>query len=256
MQDLSIEKIDAVRVAIEEAATVQEIKHTLDTAAACQVYIQQAKKGKEAELQIAEYILRAERKLGEMLQAAKAVGQIGRGKPFQKHNVDGDDITVRLEERGISRDLSSRAQRIADVPKDEFEKAISSGKKDGKLPRNMFSKKHAPPPDAPKSHSAKSENKDERIQRGPPVEFTEVGKLRAEIAKLKSDIFKLKAMLQEEPEATKLRKKIVDQQVEMAFMRREMKRIAKERDANNRRVNLRIPKSESAAHRPELPRHH
>jgi len=37
--------------------------------------------------------------------------------------------------------------------------------------------------------------------------------LRGENAKLKSDIIKLKAMLQEEPDAAKLRKKVVDQQV-------------------------------------------
>src|SRR5215469_7240990 len=63
-------------------------------------------------------------------------------------------------------------------------------------------------------------------------EFGEVAKLRAEIGKLKNDIRKLKAMLQEEPAAAKLRKKVVDQQVELAAMRRTMKEIAKERDAN------------------------
>jgi hypothetical protein len=55
-----------------------------------------------------------------------------------------------------------------------------------------------------------------REERSRPVEFTEVGKLRAEIGRLKSDIIKLKMMLQEEPDAAKLRKKVIDQQVEMA----------------------------------------
>jgi hypothetical protein len=67
-------------------------------------------------------------------------------------------------------------------------------------------------------------------------EFGEVAKLRAENVKLKGDIFKLKAMLQEEPEATKLRKKIADQQAEMATMRRAMKQVAKERDEYKRRT--------------------
>jgi hypothetical protein len=53
---------------------------------------------------------------------------------------------------------------------------------------------------------------------------------RDEIGKLKSEILKLKAMLKEEPDVAKLRKKVVDQQVEMAAMRREMKAITKERD--------------------------
>src|SRR5262249_39832905 len=67
-------------------------------------------------------------------------------------------------------------------------------------------------------------------------EFGEIGKLRAEIGKLKSDIIKLKMMLQEEPNAAKLRKKIVDQQVEMASMRQAMRRVAKERDKYQARV--------------------
>src|SRR5262249_27163039 len=78
-------------------------------------------------------------------------------------------------------------------------------------------------------------------------EFGEVGKLRGENAKLKSDIIKLKAMLQEEPDATKLRKKVVDQQVEMASMRRVMKEIAKERDQYQNRVKAyRQPKNQEA----------
>jgi predicted RNase H-like nuclease (RuvC/YqgF family) len=60
--------------------------------------------------------------------------------------------------------------------------------------------------------------------------FSEVGKLRGEIAKLRSDIFKLKAALAEEPDASKLRKKVIDQRVEMMGLRTELKRLAKERD--------------------------
>lgn len=67
-------------------------------------------------------------------------------------------------------------------------------------------------------------------------EFGEAARLRAEIGRLKSDNAKLKAMLQEEPDTAKLRKKIVDQQAEMASMRKAMKEIAKERDRYQRRV--------------------
>jgi hypothetical protein len=69
-----------------------------------------------------------------------------------------------------------------------------------------------------------------REERSRPVEFTEVGKLRAELGRLKSAYFKLNAMLQEEPDAAKLRKKVVDQQVKMASMRRNIKQLIKERD--------------------------
>jgi hypothetical protein len=70
----------------------------------------------------------------------------------------------------------------------------------------------------------------EEGQFGEKIDFSEVGKLRGENAALKSDIVKLKTMLQEEPDAAKLRKKIVDQQVEMASLRKAFKRAAKERD--------------------------
>jgi len=68
----------------------------------------------------------------------------------------------------------------------------------------------------------------------PRQEFGEVAKLQAEIRKLQSDLRKLKAMLEEQPDLTKLRQKIVDQQVEMVAMRRAMKEIAKERDKYQR----------------------
>jgi len=80
-----------------------------------------------------------------------------------------------------------------------------------------------------------------------PVEFSEVGRLRAEIGRLKSDIIKLKAALQEDPDAAKLRKKVADQQVELASMRRVMKEIAKERDKYQVRVKAyRQPKHQEA----------
>jgi len=73
--------------------------------------------------------------------------------------------------------------------------------------------------------------------------FSEVGKLRAEIGKLKSDIFKLKAMLQEEPDAAKLRKKVIDQQVEMAGLRQALRRAAKQRDEYQARTQPKYRKA-------------
>jgi hypothetical protein len=74
--------------------------------------------------------------------------------------------------------------------------------------------------------------------------FSETGRLRAEIAKLKSDNIKFKAMLAEEPDAAKLRKKVIDQKAEMASLHQENRRLAKERD-----------KHRSDAQRYKLPAH-
>jgi hypothetical protein len=67
-------------------------------------------------------------------------------------------------------------------------------------------------------------------------DVSEMGRLRAEIKGLKSDNYKLKAMLQEEPDALRLRKKLVELEADMATMRRAMKKIARERDVNQDRV--------------------
>jgi hypothetical protein len=64
----------------------------------------------------------------------------------------------------------------------------------------------------------------------PRLDVSEIGRLRGEITKLKSDIAKLKMMLAEEPDAAKLRKKVVDQNVELEGRRKAMKALAKERD--------------------------
>jgi hypothetical protein len=71
---------------------------------------------------------RAQRKLGQILQAAKAAGEI-------THHVRGDvvehnDNIVRLNETGISRDLSSRAPR-------GWRMAAAAGRKAGSIKTTM-----------------------------------------------------------------------------------------------------------------------
>ena len=138
MQDLSLAKIDAVRLAIEAATTVQEIAHTIAVAVAMEVYAKQAKAGKDIETLAAEYVFRANRKLGEMLASAKAAGQIKEGgKGANQHqgatvpNKNSSSFT--LKEAGIDRKLSSTAQKIAAIPKEDFEQRIAEGKESGKL---------------------------------------------------------------------------------------------------------------------------
>jgi len=91
--------------------------------------------------------------------------------------------------------------------------------------------------------SASNSERHGQVAHGRRQEFTEVGRLKAEIGRLKSDIAKLKMALQEEPDAAKLRKKVVEQQVEMANLRHELRRLIKERDRLQARVK---PKFRSA----------
>src|SRR5262249_31863447 len=70
--------------------------------------------------------------------------------------------------------------------------------------------------------------------------FNEQNRLRREIVGLKSDIAKLKMALAEEPDVAKLRKKVVDQRVEMAGLRQEIRRLVKERDKAQWQTNKRF----------------
>ena len=89
-------------------------------------------------------------KLGGMLAAAKAAGQVqtaggNRGNQYTGGKsakiVEGDNAKISLKDSGISPDLASRAQRIAHVSKEEFERAISKGREKVKLPKkHVFEK--------------------------------------------------------------------------------------------------------------------
>jgi hypothetical protein len=163
MQTSYLSEIEAVRFAIEAASTVQEIKETLDAATAAKVYAEQAKLGKDIQLQIAEYIVRAERKLGEILQAAKVAGQITKTNTLRRDHVIGEDmITFTLEEAGVSRNLSSRAQKISAIPQESFEKKVTELKESGKLTPNTIVRScrqanGQKPDSAPKPHYRQNE---------------------------------------------------------------------------------------------------
>ena len=137
MEDLYLAKIDEVRLAIESASTVQEVKTAIDACEAVKVYAQRTKMNSEVRMLLAENIVRAERKLGQMLAAAKAVGQIGtyHGNRHQekKEVVSGDFLQFKIKDAGISKDLSSRAQRIAAIPAADFDKIVGELKAEGKL---------------------------------------------------------------------------------------------------------------------------
>jgi hypothetical protein len=134
MENSSLAKLDVVYKAIQTATTFQEVKDTLDMLAAAKVYAQQHKVGEEIQLNVAEYILRAERKLGQMVNAAKKAGQLGRGYQFHKNsNVPDENITkVTLSDANIPRKLSSQAQKLASISEKDFEKRITEQKATGK----------------------------------------------------------------------------------------------------------------------------
>ena len=121
-------KYEAACRAIAECKSVDEVKSWADKAAAMQAYGRMAK-DRTLEVDAAEIRIRAERRLGEMLAGEKAEGGLRpaatlKQGPVVVTNDHGKKPT--LADAGISKDLSSRAQKLAAVPEAEFEAELAA----------------------------------------------------------------------------------------------------------------------------------
>lgn len=126
-------KYEAAIHALAECKAVDEVKAWADKAAAMQAYGRMAK-DKTLEIDAAEIRIRAERRLGEMLVSQKADSGLSVGSRGQFAGKTPDGLAVvtkdrqktapKLADAGISKDLSSRAQKLAAVPSAEFEAEV------------------------------------------------------------------------------------------------------------------------------------
>ncbi|WP_441280109.1 hypothetical protein [Bradyrhizobium sp. 63_E2_N1_3] len=135
-------RYEAAERAIAAAEAVDEVLEIRSQSAAWSAYARQAK-NKDLEIRAARIRFRAERRLGEMLLLAKAAGHLAEGRPRncsgeeQFSDAGGDvaeraeaelgaakPLRVTLQEAGIDRKLSSRAQRLAAMDTAEFEQAL------------------------------------------------------------------------------------------------------------------------------------
>jgi hypothetical protein len=120
----SLIKYEAACRALQEAVAVDEVKDLRDKADAMRIYAMQAK-NKTLEVDAAEIRIRAERRLGEMISAQKETVGLNTGaKGIGKSAVPSEDRTPKLADVGISKNLSSRAQKLAAVPEAEFEAEV------------------------------------------------------------------------------------------------------------------------------------
>jgi len=105
--------------AIAAAYAVDEVKEIHDKALALEIYSRQAH-NIENERRAIEIRIRAERRCGQLLgeiEKAKGAAQEGIGR---RGGTPSDGART-LSDRGISYDQSSRWQKLAAVPEDEFE---------------------------------------------------------------------------------------------------------------------------------------
>lgn len=118
-------RYDAMCRAIDSAYEVDEVKDIRDKALAFEVYAKQAKNF-DAESRACQIRLRAERKVGELLRGReKAKGAAEAGTNRGTTRSDDPTASQTLRDLGISKQQSSNWQRLADVPKEEFEAALT-----------------------------------------------------------------------------------------------------------------------------------
>lgn len=135
----SLIRYEAAKAALAEARAVDEILQVRNHAEQLKLYARQAK-DLSLLADATEIRLRAERKLGVLLVNAKETGQLGIGRPSRSNlsPTTGSDeeeteengsapeqfSRVTLEEAGIDRKLSSRAQKWARLGDEDFDATL------------------------------------------------------------------------------------------------------------------------------------
>lgn len=121
-------KYEAARAALAAAHRVDEVKNIRDKAEAMAAYARQAK---DTDLiqKATEIKVRAERRCGELLRATAANGQRATKTSGPPRHVSNDAThAATLAGMGLTRDESSRYQRLADMPAEHFEAAVETAK--------------------------------------------------------------------------------------------------------------------------------
>lgn len=118
-------RYDAACRALAEAKAVDEAKDLHDKAEAMRIYARQAG-NRMLEVDAAEIRVRAERRLGELIIAAKEAGQIAEGRPRRENCSPEEQFPrVRLDDIGVDRKLSSRAQKLGSIREQAFEAMVA-----------------------------------------------------------------------------------------------------------------------------------
>jgi phage N-6-adenine-methyltransferase len=118
-------RYDAACRAVAEAKSVDEVKDFRDKAEAMRAYAKQAK-NKQLEIDASEIRFRAERRIGELMEAQKPFMNEG-GRPSEKTGSKTDPVSKAptLSEAGIDKHLADRARKYAAVPAQEFEEILA-----------------------------------------------------------------------------------------------------------------------------------
>src|SRR5580700_7075425 len=113
--------------ALAAARSIGDFKRIADVAAAAEIYARRVKLSQETADFALVIRLRAERGLGEVLaRTPKHKGLLKHG-PTVPEGYHGEPST--LTELGISKNLSSQAQKLAAIPSETFEAKLAAGER-------------------------------------------------------------------------------------------------------------------------------
>lgn len=117
----TLAQYDAARAALADATRIDEVLPLIDEFELAKVRARQIK-DQTLLADATEFQLRAERRLGQVLEAAKAAGLFKQGK----RKTASEEVSPRptLEEAGIDHKLSSRAQKRAGIAEQAFEAMV------------------------------------------------------------------------------------------------------------------------------------
>tara|TARA_B110000116_G_scaffold196884_1_gene171595 strand:+ start:183 stop:935 length:753 start_codon:yes stop_codon:yes gene_type:complete len=115
--------LDRAKLALAQATTVDQIKSIRDKAEAVRKYAQSAALGLEIQNTAAEVKLRAERKAGALLASLKLRGGDRKSK--------SPEVTLKLDDLGISKHQSARWQLEAQLSENEFDGYLRSVRTSG-----------------------------------------------------------------------------------------------------------------------------
>ncbi|MBK6906501.1 MAG: hypothetical protein IPH08_05105 [Rhodocyclaceae bacterium] len=122
-------KYNAARIALAEAHSVDEVKDIRDKYEAMAAYARQAKDTEMIQW-VTEIKVRAERRAGQLLaEMPKAKGtQVNGGITGGPIVVPPVNDAKTLDQMGVSKNDSSRWQKLAAVPEEQFEQAVAAAK--------------------------------------------------------------------------------------------------------------------------------
>jgi len=148
MNDIVLARLEQVGAMLTEARTAQDVKQIIDMAELVRIHAKRTKMGTDVVNSVTEFQVKAERQLGEVLNAMPMQGP---GQYQQKSNGTAEEpllIPPTLAEIGISKKQSSRAQKLAEITPEALDAHIQKQKQAGdeitvnKLLRDMETEKN------------------------------------------------------------------------------------------------------------------